>query len=107
MNTQFDFLVIGGGIAGLSFALKAAEKGTVGIITKDNAKESNTSYAQGGIAGVWNEPDSIEKHVADTLDAGAGLNNKTIVEIVVREAKDRINELIEWGTQFDKTTSGA
>ena len=107
MNTQLDFLVIGGGIAGLSFALKAAEKGTVGIITKDNAKESNTSYAQGGIAGVWNEPDSIDKHIADTLDAGAGLNNKTIVEIVVREAKDRINELIEWGTEFDKNASGA
>ena len=84
MNSQMNILVIGGGIAGLSFALKAAEKGTVGIITKDDAKESNTSYAQGGIAGVWNEPDSIDKHIADTLDAGAGLNNKTIVDLAKR-----------------------
>lgn len=106
MDNRFDFLVIGGGIAGLSFALKAAEKGTVGLLTKDVPEESNTSYAQGGIAGVWNQADNIEKHIADTLDAGAGLNKKEIVEIVVSEAKDRIEELINWGTKFDKNKKG-
>lgn len=102
MNKQTDFLVIGSGIAGLSYALKVADQGTVCIITKDAPEESNTSYAQGGIAGVWQDPDNFEKHIADTLDAGAGLNNEKIVEIVVQEAKERIDELIEWGTRFDK-----
>lgn len=106
MEQQFDFLVIGGGIAGLSFALKAAEKGTVGLITKAVADESNTSYAQGGIAGVWKDNDDFEKHIADTLDAGAGLNDKNVVEIVVTEAKERIQELIDWGTRFDKNKKG-
>ena len=106
MNNRLDFLVIGGGIAGLSFALKAAEKGTVGLLTKDVPEESNTSYAQGGIAGVWTEEDNHEKHIADTLDAGAGLNKKEVVEIVVTEAKQRIEELIDWGTKFDKNRKG-
>lgn len=106
MQNRFDFLVIGGGIAGLSYALKAAEKGTVGLLTKDSTTESNTSYAQGGIAGVWNQEDSIDKHIADTLDAGAGLNKNEIVDIVVKEAKERIEELINWGTQFDKNKRG-
>ena len=106
MRNQFDFLVFGGGIAGLSYALKAAEKGTVGLLTKEARTESNTSYAQGGIAGVWTAEDTFDKHIADTLDAGAGLNKKNIVEIVVKEAKERIEELIEWGTQFDKNRKG-
>lgn len=106
MEQQFDFLVIGGGIAGLSFALKAAEKGTVGLITKAVADESNTSYAQGGIAGVWKDNDDYQKHIADTLDAGAGLNDEKVVEIVVTEAKERIQELIDWGTRFDKNKKG-
>ncbi len=106
MDIQYDFLIIGGGIAGLSFALKAAKKGSVVIITKDNPTESNTSYAQGGIAGVWDNGDDFEKHIFDTLDAGSGLNNNNIVEIVVKEAKERINELIEWGTHFDKNKKG-
>ena len=106
MDSQYDFLIIGGGIAGLSFALKAAEKGSVGIITKENPNESNTSYAQGGIAGVWDNGDDFKKHIIDTLDAGSGLNNNKVVEIVVKEAKERINELIEWGTHFDKNKNG-
>tara|TARA_Y100001934_G_scaffold277980_1_gene378105 strand:- start:1462 stop:3048 length:1587 start_codon:yes stop_codon:yes gene_type:complete len=106
MDSKYDFLIIGGGIAGLSFALKAAEKGTVGLITKESPNESNTSYAQGGIAGVWNHNDDFNKHIADTLDAGSGLNNNEIVEIVVKEAKERIIELIEWGTHFDKNKKG-
>lgn len=106
MDKKFDFLVIGGGIAGLSFALKAAEKGSVAIIVKDKPQEANTAYAQGGIAGVWKEPDNYQKHIDDTLDAGAGLNKKEIVEIVVNEAKARIEELINWGTQFDKDEEG-
>tara|TARA_Y100000589_G_scaffold321401_1_gene352734 strand:- start:1015 stop:2601 length:1587 start_codon:yes stop_codon:yes gene_type:complete len=106
MDSRYDFLIIGGGIAGLSFALKAADKGKVGLITKEKTSESNTSYAQGGIAGVWNSNDDFEKHIADTLDAGSGLNNTKIVEIVVKEAKERINELIDWGTHFDKNIKG-
>lgn len=106
MNSKYDFLVVGGGIAGLSFALKAAEKGTVGLITKEAPEESNTSYAQGGIAGVWNQEDNLDKHIEDTLDAGAGLNKNNVVEIVVKEAKERIEELIDWGTKFDKNRKG-
>ena len=72
MNKQVDFLVIGSGIAGLTYALKVADKGSVCIVTKDIPEESNTSYAQGGIAGVWDDSDSVEKHIADTLDAATG-----------------------------------
>ncbi|MBL56242.1 MAG: L-aspartate oxidase [Flavobacteriales bacterium] len=106
MDLKYDFLVVGGGIAGLSYSLKAAEKGKVCLITKDIPEETNTSYAQGGIAGVWNKEDHVDKHIADTLDAGAGLNKNKIVEIVVHEAKDRIKELIDWGTKFDKNRKG-
>ena len=98
-----DFLIIGSGIAGLCVAIKSAEFGKVIIITKDNPAETNTSYAQGGIAGVWDlETDDLKKHINDTLIAGAELNNKKVVEIVVTEAKERIEELIHWGTRFDK-----
>ena len=106
MNKQVDFLVIGSGIAGLTYALKVADKGSVCIVTKDIPEESNTSYAQGGIAGVWDDSDSVEKHIADTLDAGADLNNKEIVKIVATEAKERIEELIEYGARFDKNKLG-
>lgn len=102
-----DFLVIGSGIAGLSFALKAAQKSKVLILTKVNADETNTKYAQGGIASVFDpNSDSFEKHIADTLIAGDGLCNKKIVEIVVKEGPDRIKELIEYGANFDKEDSG-
>lgn len=107
---QTDFLVIGSGIAGLTYALKVArefpEKKII-VLTKTQSDETNTKYAQGGIAGVTDfSQDSFEKHINDTLISGDGLCNKTIVEIVVREGVERINELIEWGAQFDKEADG-
>ncbi len=102
-----DFLVIGSGIAGLSFALKAAKYGKVLIVTKANEDESNTKYAQGGIAVVVDkEEDSFAKHIDDTLIAGDGLCDKHIVEIVVTEGPERIDEIIKYGTHFDKTKQG-
>ncbi|WP_188507696.1 L-aspartate oxidase [Parapedobacter pyrenivorans] len=101
-----DFLVIGSGIAGLSFALKAAAKGRVMIITKANEDESNTKYAQGGVAVVVDKSDSFEKHIADTLVAGDGLCDVNVVENVVREGPKRIQEIIDYGTHFDKKTDG-
>ena len=102
-----DFLVIGSGIAGLSFALKAAKHGKVLIVTKASEDESNTKYAQGGIAGVWDESrDSFSKHIEDTLIAGDGLCNEAIVEIVVKEGPERIKEIIDYGAAFDKDEAG-
>ncbi|MES2681108.1 MAG: L-aspartate oxidase [Bacteroidota bacterium] len=106
MKIETDFLVIGSGIAGLSFALKVADRGKVILITKSNADESNTKYAQGGIAAVWDDSDSVEKHVADTLNAGAGLCNEDIVRMVVEEGRSRVKELIDLGTKFDKAENG-
>lgn len=103
---KVDFLVIGSGIAGLSFALKAADHGKVLIITKSDEDETNTKYAQGGIAAVTDPADSLEKHVGDTLVAGDGLCDEQVVRMVVAEAPERIRELIGWGIQFDKTISG-
>ncbi len=107
---QTDFLVIGSGIAGLTFALKAARQfpdKKVLVVTKAQADETNTKYAQGGIAGVWDaDKDSFEKHIEDTLIAGDGLCNRHIVEIVVKEGVERIREIIEWGAQFDKEADG-
>jgi len=107
MRQEVDFLVIGSGIAGLSYALKVAEQGKVFIITKSNEDESNTKYAQGGIAAVLYEGDTHQKHIADTLDAGAGICDENIVKIVVEEGTERVKELIELGANFDKTPSGA
>ena len=102
-----DFLVIGSGIAGLSFALKAAQHGKVLIVTKANEDESNTKYAQGGVAVVVDkEEDSFDKHIEDTLIAGDGLCDKRIVELVVKEGPARIDEIIKYGTSFDKTKEG-
>ncbi|HOZ87607.1 MAG TPA: L-aspartate oxidase, partial [Bacteroidia bacterium] len=106
MKIETDFLVVGSGIAGLSFALKVADRGKVILITKSNADESNTKYAQGGIAAVWHDSDSVEKHVADTLNAGAGLCNEAIVRMVVEEGRNRVKELIDLGTKFDKAENG-
>lgn len=103
---QVDFLVVGSGIAGLSFALKAASHGKVMIITKSNEDESNTKYAQGGVAVVVDKSDSFEKHIADTLTAGDGLCDRQVVENVVREGPMRIQEIIDYGTHFDKKTNG-
>jgi len=107
---QTDFLVIGSGIAGLTYALKVAQKypdKTITVITKTQADETNTKYAQGGIAGVWDETrDSFSKHIDDTLIAGDGLCNEQIVEIVVKEGPERIREIIEYGASFDKDDAG-
>ncbi len=100
--TRYDYVVIGSGIAGLSFAVKAATHGTVAIITKRARSESNTSYAQGGIACVTSAEDSFELHVRDTLESGAGLCNEQVVRSIIMDAPDRIQELIELGVQFDE-----
>lgn len=106
MIKETDFLVIGSGIAGLSFALKVAEHGKVILISKSKLEETNTKYAQGGIAAVTYEPDNFQKHIKDTLIAGDGLCNKEIVEMVVREAPEQIKQLIEWGVIFDQNEEG-
>jgi L-aspartate oxidase len=103
---KVDFLVIGSGIAGLSYALKVAGQGTVLIVTKSDEDESNTKYAQGGIAAVTDPSDSFEKHVKDTLTAGDGLCDEEVVRMVISEGPERIKDIIAWGTQFDKTPAG-
>jgi L-aspartate oxidase len=100
MTHRFDFLVIGTGIAGLSYALKAARFGSVAIITKKESAESNTNYAQGGVAAVMSKLDTFEMHVQDTLAAGVGLCHRDAVEILVREGPDRLRELIDVGVRF-------
>jgi L-aspartate oxidase len=107
MTRTVDFLVVGSGIAGLSFALKAAKHGKVLIVTKANEDESNTKYAQGGVAVVVDKKeDSFEKHINDTLIAGDGLCDPEVVEAVVKEGPERIREIIDYGTNFDKTNEG-
>ncbi len=100
-----DFLVIGSGLAGLTFALRAAAHGTVTVVTKDRLPESSTAYAQGGIASVWSAEDSFEAHLQDTLVAGAGLCHADVVRAVVEEGPERIRELIALGTSFSKRDS--
>ena len=99
---QFDFLILGSGIAGLSYALKVAGHGRVGIVTKKDRAESNTNYAQGGIAAVTSKEDSFELHVRDTLEAGAGLCKEPVVRAIIEEGPARIAELIELGMQFSQ-----
>lgn len=101
-----DILIIGSGVGGLSTAIKAAEKrpdARIVVLTKVEKGESNTAYAQGGVAAVWNKQvDNYQKHKADTLDAGAGLCNEAIVDIVVEEGPQRVQDIIDWGARFDK-----
>ena len=112
-HRRFDYLVLGSGIAGLTFALKVAAHGRVALITKKNRSESNTNYAQGGIAAVTSKEDSFEMHVEDTLDAGAGLCKEQVVRTIVEEGPARIQELIQLGVKFtereisETLTSGA
>jgi L-aspartate oxidase len=106
MEKKVDFLVIGTGLAGLSFALKVAKHGSVCVVTKTELEETNTRYAQGGIAAVTYAPDNYAKHMEDTLIAGDGLCDPRVVEMVVREAPGQIKELINWGAKFDKESDG-
>ncbi|MBO4752142.1 MAG: L-aspartate oxidase [Bacteroidales bacterium] len=106
MRYEVDFLVIGSGIAGLSYALKVAEHGKVCILTKTNAAEGSTKYAQGGIAAVMYDTDSFDKHIADTLVAGDGICNREVVEMTIREAPERIKELVQYGVNFDRDRGG-
>lgn len=105
MSLTCDFLVIGSGVAGLTFALDAAERGQVIVVTKRTREESNTNYAQGGIAAVLDNADSFEAHVNDTIVAGAGLNHRRAVELTVKDAPDRIRVLREAGAKFDLSIS--
>ncbi len=104
MQISSDFLILGSGIAGLSFALKAADHGSVAIVTKREVTESATNYAQGGIASVFSQEDTFDAHVEDTLVAGAGICHEDVVRMVVEEGPRTINSLIDWGVKF--TTSG-
>ena len=99
---QYDFVVIGSGIAGLSFALKAAKHGSVAVVTKRKGADTNTAWAQGGIACVTSDEDSFELHVRDTLEAGAGLCDEQVVRTIVTEAPARIQDLVDLGLQFDE-----
>lgn len=107
MIRKFDFLVIGSGIAGISFAIKASRFGTVALLSKSTLDDTNTAYAQGGIAAVTYEPDSFEKHIEDTLIAGDGHCNEEAVRKVICEAPGQIEELIKWGVDFDKKEDGS
>ncbi len=107
MVRDFDFLVLGGGVAGLSFALEASKNGRVGVLTKRSRSEGNTLYAQGGIAAVLSPEDSFERHVEDTIIAGARLNKRDIVEICVREAPERLDALVKLGADFNRRADGA
>ena len=106
MNLQTDYLVIGSGAAGLSFALKAAEYGHVILVTKGEMNECNTNYAQGGICSVTYEPDTFGKHIQDTMVCGGGICDPAAVELVVTRAPKLMRDLVQWGTRFDKTREG-
>lgn len=101
-----DVLIVGGGLAGLRAALAVDPSQSVLVVTKSTLRQSNSSYAQGGIAGVLDPEDRFEDHIADTITAGGGLCDRDVVEMVVREAPQRIAELIEWGTNFDQDLGG-
>lgn len=106
MRITTDFLIIGSGLAGLSMTIKAAQFGKVIIVTKEGINDSNTVYAQGGIAAVITRHDDFEKHINDTLIAGAGMCKEAVVRKIISYAPAMIDELVEWGTNFDKKDSG-
>jgi len=103
--SETDFIVVGGGIAGLRAAIGLAEAGRVLVVTKQEATESNTQYAQGGIAVALSDDDEVALHLRDTIDAGDGLVNVEAARVLVAEGPQRIQELIEWGTEFDRRGS--
>ena len=106
MSLVADFLVIGSGIAGLRAAISLAEAGRVVVLTKADPRESNTGYAQGGIAAAFGSDDSPELHAKDTLAAGDGLCLPEVVDVLVREGPRYVRELMDWGTTFDADQSG-
>jgi len=106
MNTETDFLIVGGGIAGLRAALSLAPQGRVLVLTKASASESNTRYAQGGIAAALGPDDSPELHLRDTLEAGDGLCDEAAVTALVTDGPRYVEQLLEWGVQFDREPSG-
>jgi len=106
MVRKFDFLVIGSGIAGMSFALKVADKGKVAILCKSTLEEANTNLAQGGIASVTKLTDKFENHIKDTLIAGDGACDEDVVRMVIENAPSQIEELVKWGVDFDKDEKG-
>ncbi len=106
MSTQSDYLIIGSGIAGLSAAIKLAAHGSVSIITKKQQNESNTNYAQGGIAAVFDAADTFEQHVKDTLQAGGGLCHEDAVRLIVSQGPARVQELYDWGVRFTRKDDG-
>ena len=106
MKSNYDFLIIGSGIAGLSYALKVADIGSTAVITKKQATESSTNYAQGGIASVISPLDSFDAHLADTLTAGAGLCHQEVVEIIINAGPDCIKELMDIGVRFTYNKNG-
>lgn len=106
MVKHFDFLVIGSGIAGMSFALKVADRGKVAILCKNKLEEANTNLAQGGIASVTASTDNFEQHVQDTLIAGDGICDEKVVRLVVENAPREIKQLVQWGVDFDKDDKG-
>lgn len=107
MIKEYDYLVIGSGIAGMSFALKVAHTGRVALVCKTKLEEANTALAQGGVASVTNlEVDNFDKHIEDTMIAGDWLSDPMAVKKVVTEAPSQINELIKWGVDFDKNENG-
>ena len=101
MEIKTDFLIIGSGVAGLSFALKVASAGTVALITKKEAMDSNTNLAQGGIASVFGLEDTFDLHIRDTLTSGDGLCNQDVVNMIVAEGPGRIRELYDLGVEFN------
>jgi L-aspartate oxidase len=106
MDYTTDFLVIGSGVAGLSFALKVADYGRVALVTKRDVMESNTAYAQGGIAAVLSSIDSFDLHIKDTISSGDNLSNRDVVEMVVKNGPQLIRELIDMGVEFSRTEKG-
>src|SRR6218665_65785 len=96
-----EVLVLGSGLAGLVLALKVADRAKVLLVTKTDLKTTNSAMAQGGIAAVMSAEDSLEKHISDTLVAGAGLCNEEVVRQIIEQGPERIHDLLEWGVKFD------